>query len=334
MLKYLTQQNADDIGFIKNILFNLKLSHLVEEPVRLIGGSKSFAYQVNDYVVRFPKAEIIWQSQQQEAQISKLLQANLPDKWKNKVTNVICCSTSEYPFAYHKMIKGKICDNIRGETDYSTCYDNLSEKQKKLLAQDIAEFLVVLHSIPTDITNPMAENWNFTNKADFDYELCKSVLLKYSNNKVNLDDFKSEIANDDIVFAHNDMSGSNILLDEKQEHVLQGVLDFGNAGNMPRINEFFPYYKINRHLARQIIGAYNNVSDIKIKQSQVDYTVLVYLGDMIYNQEKQGKAAPKFALTILNGFIKDLYGDNLNASINTTSRKYYSRSQGSRYRYR
>ena len=63
MLKYLTQQNADDIGFIKNILFNSKLSYLVEEPVRLVGGSKSFAYQVNDYVVRFPKDEIVWQSQ-------------------------------------------------------------------------------------------------------------------------------------------------------------------------------------------------------------------------------------------------------------------------------
>ena len=323
MLKYLTQQNADDIGFIKNILFNSKLSHLVEEPVRLIGGSKSFAYQVNDYVVRFPKDEIVWQSQQQEAKISELLQTNLPDKWKNKVTNVVCCSTQEYPFAYHKMIKGKICDNIRGKTDYSVCYANLSEHQKKLLAQDIAEFLVVLHSIPTDITNPMAENWNFTGKADFDYELCKSVLLKYSNNKINLDDFKSDIANNDIVFAHNDMSGSNIVLDEQKENVLQGVLDFGNAGIMPRINEFFPYYKIERQLARYIISAYNEISDTKINQTQVDYIVLVYLGYLMYNQEKQGKAVSGFPLTILNGFIKNLYGDNQNGVINSKSRRYY-----------
>ena len=86
MLKYLTQENADDIDFIKNILSNSNLPYLIGEPIRLIGGSKSFAYQVNGYVVRFPKAEIIWQSQQQEAEISELLQANLPDKWKNKVT--------------------------------------------------------------------------------------------------------------------------------------------------------------------------------------------------------------------------------------------------------
>lgn len=114
MLKYVTQENADDIEFIKNILSKSNLSYLIGKPIRLVGGSKSFAYRVNDYVVRFPKAEIIWQSQQLEVKTSELLQAKLPDKWKNKVTNVVCCSTSEYPFAYHKIIKGKICDNIRG----------------------------------------------------------------------------------------------------------------------------------------------------------------------------------------------------------------------------
>ena len=310
MLKYLTQENADDIEFIKNILSKSNLSYLNGKPIRLVGGSKSFAYQVNDFVVRFPKVEIIWQSQQLEVKISELLQAKLPDKWKNKVTNVVCCSTSEYPFAYHKIIKGKICDNIRGETSYNTCYDNLSESQKKLLAQDIAEFLVSLHSIPTEITNPMAENWNFTSKPDFDYELCKSVLLKYSDNKINIDDFKCNIANDDLVFAHNDMSGSNIVLDEQQDNVLQGILDFGNAGIMPRINDFFPYYKINRHLARHIISAYNEISSIKINQSSADYTVLVYLGYIMYNQEKQGKTMSSFALMILNNFMCDLYGDN------------------------
>ena len=134
MKKYLTQENADDIDFVKNILSNSELSYLIGNPVHLVGGSKSFAYQVNNFVVRFPKAEIILQSQQQEAKISELLQENLPDKWKNKVTNVVCCSTSEYPFAYHKIIKGKICDNIRGETDYNTCYANLSDNQKKIIS--------------------------------------------------------------------------------------------------------------------------------------------------------------------------------------------------------
>ena len=74
----------------------------------------------------------------------------------------------------------------------------------------------------------------------------------------------------------------------------------------------------------------NEISDTKINQTQVDYIVLVYLGYLMYNQEKQGKAVSGFPLTILNGFIKNLYGDNQNGYINATCRKYYSRSQGSR----
>ncbi len=53
------------------------------------------------------------------------------------------------------------------------------------------------------------------------------MLLKYSDNKINIDDFKCNIANDDLVFAHNDMSGSNIVLDEQQDNVLQGIRDVG-----------------------------------------------------------------------------------------------------------
>ena len=105
------------------------------------------------------------------------------------------------------------------------------------------------------------------------------------------------------------MSGSNIVLDEQQDNVLQGILDFGNAGNMPRINDFFPYYKINRQLSRDIIAVYNQISNTKISQQMADYIVLVYLGCIISNQEKQGKTISDFALMILSNFMSDLYGD-------------------------
>ncbi len=311
MLKFLSQENADNIDFVTNLLSLTNLPHLVGTPIRLVGGSKSFAYRINDYVVRFPKAEIIWQSQQLEAKISNLLQENLPDKLKNKITDIVCYSKLEYPFTYHKIIKGKICDNIRGETEYNTCYANLSKTQKTLLAEEIAELLAAIHSISTDITNTMADNWNFTQKPDFDYNLCKSALLKYSDNKINLDDFKCNIDNN-MVFAHNDMSGSNIILDETQENALQGVLDFGNAGIMPQINDFLPFYKIDRHLAKHIIYAYNQISNIKINQSQADYLTLSYLGYIIYNQEQQGNAPFNFLLIILKNIISDLQNDKNN----------------------
>lgn len=92
-----------------------------------------------------------------------------------------------------------------------------------------------------------------------------------------------------------------------KDNVLQGILDFGNAGNMPRINDFFPYYKINRQLSRDIIAVYNQISNTKISQQMADYIVLVYLGYIMYNQEKQGKTVSSFALMILSNFMSDLY---------------------------
>lgn len=38
-----------------------------------------------------------------------------------------------------------------------------------------------------------------------------------------------------------------------------------------------------------------------------DYIVLVYLGYIMYNQEKQGKTVSSFALMILSNFMSDLY---------------------------
>lgn len=308
MSQYLTDENISNENLITEIISSSNLPFLQGGLSRLNGGSKSFAFSVNGYVVRFPKAEVIWQSQQQEAQISELLQANLSDKWKSKVTKVSCCEASDYPFAYHKMIKGKICDNIRGETDYNTCFANLSDMQKDLLAADIADFLTELHRIKANIFNPMAENWNFLLKSDFDYEACKFLLAKYTKQQINLDDFVCDIVQDDFVVAHNDMSGSNLAVDETQEHILQGILDFGNAGLMPRINEFFPYYKISRRLARQIISCYNEQNTAKINQQAADYMLLVYCGYFLDLREKQGKEPFQFILSILQNFIQDYKG--------------------------
>ena len=62
--------------------------------------------------------------------------------------------------------------------------------------------------------------------------------------------------------------------------------------------------------ASNILNTQTNPLFSKINQSSADYTVLVYLGYIMYNQEKQGKTMSSFALMILNNFMCDLYGDN------------------------
>ena len=306
MTHYFNDETIENQTLVQSVLQSSGLLFLQGKTSRLPGGSKSYAFRVNNYIVRFPKAKTIFQSQQREAKIFNLLRDNLPLRWQNKVANVRCHDQSAYPFAYHKQIKGKICDNFRGETEYNTCYANLSNTQKDLFAADIADFLTELHTIKFSATNPMAESWNFLQKKDFNYQLCRNLIFQYSHGKIDLDHFATGISNNDFVFAHNDMSGSNLAVDETQTHILQGILDFGNAGYMPRINDFFPYYKISRRLARQIILNYNQKSSKPIFLQETDYIALVYCGYSLCQSEKQGKPPFGFILTMLDNFIKDL----------------------------
>ena len=57
-MQYLTQENADDLNFIKQILHKSVFLN-IQNIVSLQSGSRSVAYYVDDYIVRFPKAEII-----------------------------------------------------------------------------------------------------------------------------------------------------------------------------------------------------------------------------------------------------------------------------------
>ncbi len=64
-MQYLTQENAADLNFIKQILSKNGLS-IIKTIVPLKSGSRSVAYYADDYIVRFPKAEIIWQTMKRE----------------------------------------------------------------------------------------------------------------------------------------------------------------------------------------------------------------------------------------------------------------------------
>lgn len=183
-----------------------------------------------------------------------------------------------------------------------------------MLAAGIAAFLTELHAIKDRIENPEAENWNVFEKDDFDHTACRDALLKYSGGKIELKEFIADISPRDFVFAHNDMSGSNLIIDETSPRVLRGIIDFGKAGFMPRLNEFFPYYKIHRGLARRIITCYNRKNGGIIDQTAADYMALGCFGYFMNKSEKQGKPPSDILLKILGSFIDDFYQSKTGAA--------------------
>ena len=277
--------SADDI----KLLFKSEIS-----PLK--GGRNSIAFQIENFVFRFPKNETILKEQKQEVKTLTYLQKKLSDKTRQKIPDMTYHTKNGYPFTRHPFIIGKTC-NQGGEQ--SLFYDDLSPKNQLKLATELANFLADLHKIPCPKNIPTAQNeWLTPVRSDFCFDKIQKYLLKIS--QIDLADFKTPLSLNDRVLIHNDLSGSNLLLSPTPQSVLNGIIDFAAAGAGPRICDFIPLYKISRKLARETIAAYNNLCDKEISLKEADYLALCYLG---YHLEK---SPSKYLTGILKAFATDL----------------------------
>lgn len=298
---YLTQENADSLDFIKQILSKSGFPN-IQNIIRLQSGSRSVAYYADDYIVRFPKAEIIWQTMKREKNVIDMVYPHLVPTFANKIHKIdlIKC---EYPFSVSKRFYGKICDG-RPESEYATLYQNLTVTQQKKLAYDLAIFFNLMHQIDyknLNIPEPneAIDNWDVTSRNDFDLKKAQETLLPY---KINLNNYKSAHLNISKALCHNDLSGSNLLLNTEKDNVLSGIIDFGNTVVMPKYQDFFPLYKIARKLAIDTLAEYNKITSYPIEQRQIDFMVLSYIGFGLA-QSKDG-SSPYF-LKLLQPFLEE-----------------------------
>lgn len=298
---YLTQENADSLDFIKQILSKSGFPN-IQNIIRLQSGSRSVAYYADDYIVRFPKAEIIWQTMKREKNVIDMVYPHLVPTFANKIHKIDLIEC-EYPFSVSKRFYGKICDG-RPESEYATLYQNLTVTQQKKLAYDLAVFFNLMHQIDyknLNIPEPneAIDNWDVTSRNDFDLKKAQETLLPY---KINLNNYKSAHLNISKALCHNDLSGSNLLLNTEKDNVLSGIIDFGNTVVMPKYQDFFPLYKIARKLAIDTLAEYNKITSYPIEQRQIDFMVLSYIGFGLA-QSKDG-SSPYF-LKLLQPFLEE-----------------------------
>ena len=299
---YITRDNPEKERLIKKALLLWRPSIDMEKIIFLPGGSSSVAVRAGVFVCRFPQTAEALAAIRIEAELTGILNKNLSEASRRKMAEVSIAENSDenvLSFSYHRYIKGKIMDNIRGETEFNTCYARLNPKQKRRLALEIALFFIDLHTLPITLfqRTSLSENrqdWDFTRKIN--KEKSRNLLLKHSDGKLDLNEFKTEVS-DDIVFCHNDLSGSNLLIDLNDENILKGVIDFGNSGLFPRTNEFIPLYKIGRELVVQTVGFYNQYSRKPVSMREIDYKFLCFVCFLLEQQKK-----PSFFTTAL---IKD-----------------------------
>ena len=237
----------------------------------LSGGSRSHGYRVNDWIVRIPTKSDFLLEQQREAEISVLLHKELPENFNGK------CS-------FHREIIGDTLQKV---------YKNMSVKQRKDLARDIAELLYAIHNIPLSKANKVVSkyskicrNENKTTLPNFNYHIAREQLLDCSLNKLDLNTFKTKIPTDGLSLCHNDLHAENIIITNSGK--LSGFIDFGEAGVNPRITDFFHLYRLDRMLMINIIDEYNKISDYKIDKQATDYQFLSNTG---YTLEKRKNRA-------------------------------------------
>lgn len=298
-MDFLTFENINKLDFIREILANSGFS-AIQNITRLQSGSRSVAYYADDYVVRFPKAEIIWLTMQREKAVIDMIYPYLMPYFEEKIHKIELIN-GKYPFSVSKRFYGKICDG-RTESDYAVLYQNIKPAQQLKLAQDLAMFFYLMHKIDyTKLNIPESteaiDNWDVTLRDNFDYKSVREVLLTH---EIDLDDYKSDFPNPNKALCHNDLSGSNLLLNPESNDILAGIIDFGNMVIMPKYQDFFPLYKVDRKLAIDTLTEYNKLTTSKIEPKQLDYMALCYIGYGLY--KTKDNSSPYF-MKLLKPFI-------------------------------
>ncbi len=306
-MKFLTREEIADLDFVRQIVTNTGImAHSFE---RLPGGTRSMAFAADNLVIRFPKAEVIWRTMQREKKVIDAILPYLQSKVPDKVHKIELIE-EEYPFSVSKRFSGKICDN-RGDGELTTGYDCLSLKQQENLARQIAKFFAAIHSIDYEtldipsVENDMVaamESWNVRARPDFDEEKVRAVLLQFSAGRIDLDIYKGT-ENDEIkALCHNDLSGSNMLIEPEEYNVLNGVIDFGNARVVSVAEEFFPLYKISRKLALDTLSIYNKIVMYPLSLGQIEGMALRYIA---YGLSRCVDIAPNtYLLRLLHMFLE------------------------------
>ncbi|MBQ4400126.1 MAG: aminoglycoside phosphotransferase family protein [Alphaproteobacteria bacterium] len=296
---FITKENADNLDLIRKILADSGFSEL-QSITRLQSGSRSVAYYADDYIVRFPKAEIIWQTMQREKMIIDTIYPHLMPYFEGKIHKIELIDGT-HPFSISERFYGKICDG-RPESDYAVLYQNIIPERQLKLAQDLAMFFHLMHQTncaEQNIPEPTEaiDNWDVSTREDFDYAKVKEALLQHNTD---LNDYKPTLQNIDKALCHNDLSGSNLLLNPEIDDILAGIIDFGNAVVMPKYLDFFPLYKIDRKLAIDTLTEYNKLTTSKIEPKQLDYIALCYIGYGLY--KTKDNSSPYF-MKLLKPFI-------------------------------
>jgi len=223
----------------------------------------------HEYIVKIPHSKRGASGIQVEKQITDLVRnKTLPELPEIEI--------HEQPQAVAKYSK------ITGETFDRKWYAKLSDDKKQDLAQQLAEFLIALHSI--DKQSSEVEAISFSPSWELDPEKIQQQLgdktdlaIKASLATVLSNHEKLEVPESSLVLGHFDIHGSNILVD-KNAGAITGVIDFGNCKIGDIHQELSVMNLSSPDLAKRMLFAYQKKTGRSLNPLLIEhYTTIFYL---------------------------------------------------------
>lgn len=241
---------------------------LIIQSVIILGqGHDSIAYLVNnEYIFK--------QSKHNEASINLKKERRVLNYLKDKITLQIPdieYYSEKYSVCGYKLIKGyPLTPSI---------YQNLSDDEKDMLAQDIALFLREMHSITLPDTDGLELDIIHDYCSDYDV-LRETIYDKIPDkSKDYIDHLYKRILNDEHilqyvkVICHNDLGCNHIIM---QNNRAVGIIDFGDVAITDRDRDFIYLLEdsneeIGRDFGIKILEYYNHPNkDIPILKANLN----------------------------------------------------------------
>ncbi len=212
---------------------------------------------------------------------------------------------------YHKL-PGDIFDKVR--------YAALSEKDKDVLAEQLADFFASFHAVPWEEVEAaklsLSPSWELsTDLIEEQLVSEEDQTIKMQISEVVRNHKALQVPDSNQVFGHFDLHGGNLLVNKSHNQV-SAVIDFGNC-KIGDVHQDLSVMNLSSpDLAERIARKYEAITQRKLNRLMIQhYTTIFYLNLLAELKRKKSEQKYTYWLGELNTWYQHLLRDRANVML-------------------
>ena len=239
-------------AIIENNIGPIKSMHQIST------GWTNFVFDVDtdkdDYIFRFPRNDFFSGVLVKEVTFSKFIKGKI----KTPTSNIDLGYDDGRPFTMHKKIKGR---------SLTEAYPELSEDDKKRVAQQVAEFIYEIQNVSLEgfsmrlpTTSKFLEELSHVDDAYYDFSKHDNLIVLEQKEKV---------------LNHADLNPGNVLIDENNN--VCAILDFAFVSESSKINDVSRLIgRLPKEFHQIMLDAYNEKFESDVTMEEVNALISVW----------------------------------------------------------